>query len=87
MTTSKGIILLLLEQNSVPLLAPGCLGFFPQKIGWSWKFTLPLLPWIGEDLGAGAPGADLKAKCTCLMMELSQSWSFKVGNMDLVKAA
>lgn len=61
MTTSKGIILLLLEQNSVPLLVPGW-GFSPKKIGWRCKFTLFC--------------EDLKAKCTCLIMELPWNWKY-----------
>lgn len=49
MTTSKGIILLLLEQNSVPLLAPGWLFvfFFPKN----WLELEVHSPFVALDWG------------------------------------
>lgn len=50
MTTSKGIVLLLLEPDAAPLLAAGFFGCFPhppaksRALGWNCKFALPLLP-------------------------------------------
>lgn len=52
------------------------MGFFPKKIGSSLSLCC-LLSWTGEDLGAGA---ELRAKCSCLIME------FRLGNKDLVRA-
>lgn len=87
MTTSKGIIFLLLEWDSMSLLVAGW--FFSQKIGWSWKFTLPLLPCLLDWGGFGSWGSLSRPESQVHLFNhgIATVMEMKLGKMDLLGAA
>lgn len=65
--------------------------FFPKKkkkIGWKWKFTLPLLPFQLDWEGFGSWGSSSRPESQVHLFNhgIATVVEFKLGNMDLVRA-